>query len=223
MKRWLLVWGAATLSLLGAVKPAAAVPNLQVYIEGASWDPVTETWVIGAPDFYVQVIGAHNVIDGVKLAAALVPDTTDPGSGSITLDPVGFWEGPQTAFQYGTPTMGDGDPLPAHGIYPTWYLTLPMGTFTPQYTVYDMQPGEDGSALGEIKRVHVTITGFSRVHFDAYNSVPIGRNYRKFLFAPFSHDAEYFPEPGSLALLSTGLAGAFGLSLRGRRARRRAK
>jgi hypothetical protein len=195
------LFGLVVVVLVAAQCPVWAVPDLQLYVEGATWDAATETWVTTLSEFDIQVIGANNVVADVKLAAAL-PDGTDPASGTVTLDPIGY--GPQTAWQYGIPVMGDGSSLPPHGIYPTWYTTLPVGDLTPTYTVYDMQPGETGSALGEVRTVHVTITGFSEVHFDSYDHTVIGK--QKIRKAPFSHDAGHAPEPGTIALFVSGMA-----------------
>jgi hypothetical protein len=200
--------------------PASAVPDLQIYIEGATYDPVSQTWVTGDSEFDLQVIGANDQIYDVKLAAALIPGDTDPGTGSITFTPVGFTPGAQIPFTYGTPLLGDGSSLPGHGIYPAYYTVLPIGDFTPTYDVYNM-PDMGGPVLGEIKTIHVEITGYDKVHFDAYNHV-ISGDHARYISNPFSHDGEGggdggdTPEPGTLALLSLGLTGALAVVRRRR-------
>ncbi|MDH4208709.1 MAG: choice-of-anchor N protein [Anaerolineae bacterium] len=229
MKPCLAVCGVLVILLAAAVGPAEAVPDLQLYIEGAEWDDATETWVTTTSDFNLWVIGANQAIGGVKVAAALESDA-DPTSGTVTLESAiesvsysgsgGSGDG-GGGFANGTPTMGNGSPLPPHDIYPTWFGTVNVGDFLTPYTetVYDMQPGETGSAPGEIQYVHVTIEGFERVHFDAYNHTIIGKY--KARFAPFSHDAGIVPEPGTLLLLCPGIAGLLVVRRRGRRAGRR--
>lgn len=193
-----------------AIRPAAAVPNLQLFVEGAIFDTVTETWVTShVPDFNLQVIGANRTIDDVSLAIAVPVGET----GAITINSTAI--GPYT---FGIPIIGDGSSLPSHGIYPTDFATYFVGDFGLIQTVYDMTPGETGSALGEIKTFSVSISGYSWAHFDAYDHVVLNNNHIKYVFAPFSHDAEFVPEPASLFLFSSGLLGLFAFK-RGKRKR----
>src|SRR5438093_150218 len=56
MSRWL---GASVLALsvaLGAGN-AHAIPELQIYIDGAMYDTNTETWVTTQPDFDLWIVG----------------------------------------------------------------------------------------------------------------------------------------------------------------------
>jgi hypothetical protein len=63
---------------------ALAVPNLQIYIEGATYDTATETWVISSYDYELWVIGAHLEVKDVKLAFAVPDDKDKDGSIQVT-------------------------------------------------------------------------------------------------------------------------------------------
>jgi len=66
--------------LLGFSLESFAVPNLQIYIPGATYED--ETWVIDKYDFELWVIGANYTLEDVKFAAA-VPTNQD-GSIEVT-------------------------------------------------------------------------------------------------------------------------------------------
>jgi hypothetical protein len=118
--------------------------------------------------------------------------------------------------------MGNGAPLPDHGIYGsgTSFQTFNLGNFT----ITDSPIGDYTSgacpggacsypSMGQINAYLVGITGLSAgdwVHFDAFDSIVKANGHLKYVKAPFSHDAGAttpVPEPATLFLLSSGLAG----------------
>lgn len=216
-RRWSMGFGKTFLGFCGifvlvaivAPQPAWAVPDLQLYVEGATYDPQTETWVTASSSFNLQLLVANHTLEGVKVAAAIAPDA-DPTSGTVMMggSPVTISSSP------GVPLMGNGKPLPGHGIYPTYFGLYELGTLVPiaATPVQDMQPGGGGgwSTLGLVVTIPVSISGFGAVHFDAFNHLAGDTKVR---FAPFSHDAEHAPEPGSLLLLLSGGGGILGMGV----------
>ena len=127
----------AALLLILVPTLSLAVPNLQIYIPGATY--VNETWVINSYNYKLWVIGANLPIYDVKFAAA-VPYDGNGSNGSIdvtwvqgerTGDPTDTLDEDTDYFTKGpaTPTMGDGTELPPHGVFPTSYYEYFIGDF----------------------------------------------------------------------------------------------
>jgi len=228
----------AAVSLLGALAPQAAqaVPALQLYIDGASYDSASETWVFsGAGSFQLWVIGnitgpgGAGPISNVKLSAAVATS----GSGSIMLTPTttSTLTDPSTPSAPGAlplsadgavPVMGNGSLLPAHGIYGagTSFFEWTLGNFTlsdsPIADFINSYPTTFTANAGQINVYDVAVTGYTTVHFDTYDTIIRGANHAA-KFAPFSHDAGVspIPEPQTYAMLLAGL-GLMGFVVRRR-------
>jgi PEP-CTERM motif-containing protein len=219
--------------VLSVAAPALAIPELQLWIEGSTYDTSTQTWVTDDSSFKLWVLGNLNgpTKDGifdVMLSAAyktgeagtitLTPATAtsgllpSPGDTSTPQDPAPLSSGSGTV-----PLSGDGvTTIPTHGIFGTgtdWVSyslgdfilkDSPIGDFTTSNAFPSSFPN-----LGQINVYDVTITGFeSGVHFDAFDHYFNG-NGAHYIKAPFSHDGEStpVPEPGTFLLVGAGLLG----------------
>ena len=200
------------------MREASAIPALQIYIEGATYDTVTETWVLEQTGpsmaFKLWVVGDiqhYGAISDVKLAAAyaeadvsgtptisLTSSTASggySGFGDTTAPTVATFNGLHT--DGSTPTLGDGSSLPNHGEYGTGidWQEVKLGNFTLTdsfITDFNSSPVLPGTERGQINAYNVTITGLNAggsVHFDAYDHIAGGKK-GKTVFAPFSHDGE---------------------------------
>ena len=203
---------AASMLVLGMAASAHAIPELQLYIEGSTYDG-TESWVTSNSTYKLWVIGdlgkppkndpfVPTPISHVSLSVAykagetgtitLTPTTATASYGvadpSTPSAPIASFSGSGTQ-----PKLSDGTDLPSHGIYGvgTDWLSFLLGDFT----LTDSPIGDFITSfpvsfpdLGQINVYDVTVTGFeSGIHFDTYNSVAGANHATK---APFSHDAE---------------------------------
>ncbi len=134
----------AGVAVVSAPRHAMAIPTLQLYVEGSTYDPATETWTAVGNNFRLWVlgnVGGAGPIEDVRLTAAfdaglrgvftITPATASPGLLPSPGDPsvpapVALVSNPASATSpsgacgsngtVGTiPCMSDARPLPSHG------------------------------------------------------------------------------------------------------------
>jgi hypothetical protein len=211
MKRILLLF---TMLVFGAFGSANAVPDLQLFVAGGTYDQGTETWVTNASTFDLYIIGANQAMSNVMVSMALNMPFADDPNGVAGIDVNGT---PYNSWVYGTPNL-----LPPHDIFPTWYSEFNSGDYGLVGGVGDVggpdyyDPSTQGylassHALGEFKRFTISISGADYAHFDAFFYFQGSNDRTRIKFAPFSHDAEshdgVIPEPCTLTLLGLGSLG----------------
>ena len=189
-------------SILLSAAGAHAIPVLQIYIDGATYDTQSETWVVSAPDFDLWVVGdvdAHGDILDVKLTASFFG--LGPGSFSLTPTTTTTITDPSTPsaptfFQTGT---GGHPVLPDHGIfndvtmhhwndYSLGDLTLhdsPIGDYSGDTSFPGSFPD-----TGQVNVYHVHTAGWIKVHFDAYGHTVSQDGHESSWKTPFSHDGQ---------------------------------
>lgn len=199
--------------VLLAGSQAFALPVLQMYVEGATYDTTTKTWVLYSKSPFriwaIGDVGDVGTIEGVKMSVAyldgLTPTitltgTTTGGYGGFT-DPSTPTNATyvKTVTDGSAPLLGDGSFLPAHDIYGagTSWQEFSLGDLT----LTDSPIADFGgptlplpitNKTGQINAYEVTVSGLSEgetLHFDLYNHY-MGKNAVKYVNAPFSHDGE---------------------------------
>lgn len=196
---------------VGLTASSFAIPNMQVYIPGATYNEISDSWVTSETDFELWLIVANlddNDIYDVHLVASILGDEA-PKDGGLTITPLGGSPTTYNAadFAYGSPPITD--PISAHGIYPANYIAHFVTAVTEQnpdnwYRVDDYKPGKGSDPYGQIFKFQVH-TEYMGTHFDAYGFNEDGRR----VSAHGSHDAEsVVPEPATSLLFTLGLVGA---------------
>ena len=211
-----------------------AIPTLQIYIEGATYDHDIESWITDKQDLVLWVIGntgAKGPILDVQLSAAYM--TGQAGSISVTGTNTGLVADPSVSPTPGAPymsadgeipIMSDGSQLPRHGTYGAGvsFMQWSLGDFT----LTDSRIGDfvDGFPTefpqwGQINAYNINISSsISPVRFDVFNHVEGSTGA---LFGPFSHGGAVVPEPSTIALIGLGLAGSAFSGWRRKRSKRR--
>lgn len=205
---------AAAVGLLSFASSAWSIPLLQLYVEGANYDDVSDTWTLTSTDpLRLWVLGLVGGSEGkgtifdVKLSIAYASTLTPTFSllSSTTNDYKGYADpsAPVTATFSKTvtdgsaPILGDGSFLPSHGIYGdgTSWQEFKLGDFSLQDSqIGDFMtsaPDASGEKVGQINVYEFSVAGSSVgdvFHFDVYDHI-VGGNDFKYINAPFSHDA----------------------------------
>ncbi len=206
--------------LLVFASSASAIPLLQMYIEGATYDSVSETWVTNSTSFDIWVIantngpGSKGALYDVTLVATAIEgslsDMTITGSStslvadpSIAADPIADVSG-----------IGAHHSLAPHGVFTdgnAWQDFLlgdmilsdsPLGDASPTGGFPDIFAGVANSAQINVYQVELA-SEYTSIHFDGFGYYG---PRDKFTFAPFSHDAETLAinEPIGLTLILLG-------------------
>jgi len=220
----------AVAALMGSSFSVSALPTLQTYIDGSTYDAATQTWVTNANSFTFSALGTNEgkgagkgsipLMDGTEVFISVAIDKNSlPTDGSITIDGTTI---ASSSFIEGIPPIGlnptppNNDELASHGVFETWFAEYSFTFDTSNgclACVSDMAPSGSGTDKdGWIENFVIDIAGFDSVHFDLYTKSVDADGYTSIdHFAPFSHDSEFsrVPTPGILYLFGIGLLGMY--------------
>lgn len=203
----------AALCLTLGSSVAHAVPALQVYIEGAVYDSVAETWALDTSTSSGTVTitattqnGGGKITDlfGVQMVVSALEDDffgAQLTGGDGSLDVIAFSAGGSS------PVLTGGDANSAAS-----YLSFGLGDFTgTAETTIDYNSGDgNGKGKGNSQSYVLTLTGLTgTVIIDTYGYDGKG----KLVFAPYSHNGSITTVSDVPELSATGTAPAATLLL----------
>ncbi len=226
--RQLLTWIAGLLALtIGGV--AQAEPILQLYVEGATYDDTTDTWV-GEPGSEVNVWVIANTAGGGSKGTVFDVNLVIAYDASNTAATFGN-NGPEQFDLVATGT-GSHSVLAPHGIYDseTAWQQFALGDFTETQDPLadfnaDFQLSDlEGTTGADIEVYSLTIQNVEGgIHLDAFGTVILGGS-EKVYAAPYSHDAEITNVPelsaNGLPNAVAFMAGTAAVAVASRRQRR---
>jgi hypothetical protein len=213
---------AILLTVLAA--PANAVPALQIYIQGAIYDSVDETWVATASVFSPIRLWIVGNVDGpggtgeLYDVRAAFSYGSDAGNVSLEITPVttggygGFYDpstptGPTllgTHTDGSRPTLANGKSLAFHGEYgaATYWQEWALGDFdlvdSPIADFINSFPEAPLDPMGQINAYDIAVGGLApgaAVNVDVYGYYLTDADKVKAVFAPFSHDGAFSQIP----------------------------
>jgi len=191
---------ALALALMASM--AQAIPVLQIYVEGATYDPNTETWVTSQTDFKLWVVGdvdAFGPISGTTLTASFFgfggSITFTPATTMLITDP--SVPGAPVLMTSG---VGEHPVLPPHGIFNDvtlnhWedYAIGNMALTDSPIGDYNGSPSWPASFPdnGQVNVYDVHVEGWTKVHFDAYGTTIDTMDGKETTWrTPNSHDGQ---------------------------------
>ena len=194
---------------LAIAASAQAIPVLQIYVEGATYDTNTQTWVTSQSDFKLWVVGdvdAQGPIQNVKLVASYFGL-----NGTMTITPTtsGLITDPSTPGAPVLATTGTASHpvLPAHGIFNDATLHHWDDLAIGDMTATDSPIGDYSGAAafpvsfpdnGQVNAYQVHVTGWNKVHFDAYGvTINTVNGHETTWKTPFSHDGQVPVQSGT--------------------------
>ncbi len=218
---------------------ASAVPTFQVYIEGAQATSVGadgSTWVTCQSPLTLVAVGAFNNTESLQFGT-LVISVSQGAVGAITVSGAATLLTTR-ATPFGNNPNGDANvnrltnvpgndaygtkealPVPFANEFPfqsdvSDFLLYDLGSFAPVAPVKDFNAGTgtitQTSQPGEEKLFTVSVSGFSRAHFDLYGFEVKTQGAGAWEINPGSHDSSFYavcpfiPAPGTLLLSALG-------------------